>query len=207
MKIRDILASYVKSPLAAISAGACLVLGSAALFALGSSLLLGLAVGSVAWAVFSAVVIQTKIGAMAVVSVRSLDEVKKTQAAIIEAARNGERIARLRLPDPEVAKTVEYLALCSGEYVEACQKAMSHSPAADERIADSLDLINIFLKELDEASTEKRYRLPDADPFADAKGRVQSALMENARLIREERIRLDGGLPAEALMRAKEELR
>jgi hypothetical protein len=84
---------------------------------------------------------------------------------------------------------------------------MSHSPAADERIADSLDLINIFLKELDEASTEKRYRLPDADPFADAKGRVQSALMENARFIRDERIGLDGGLPAEALMRAKEELK
>jgi hypothetical protein len=79
-------------------------------------------------------------------------------------------------------------------------------PRGRRRIADALDLVNLYLKELDEAATEKRYGLQDADPFTDAKGRVLAALARDADLVREERIKIDGGLPPAKRMEIREEL-
>jgi hypothetical protein len=207
MKIAEVLRAYLRSPLAIVSAGAALVLGAMSLFFLGGNLLLGLFGGAALWVAFSAVAVQTRLGAASVVAVRDADEGRRTSEAIEAAKRARETMARLRLPDPEVASKLEYVAQVSGEYLEAALKAGSHSPQADARIADSLDIVNLYMKELDEASTEKRYGLADADPFAAAKERVLAALLDNAKIIRNERIALDGGLPPESLMRVKEELK
>lgn len=207
MKTAEVLRAYLRSPLAIASAGTALLLGAIGLFLLGGSALLGLLGGAALWLAFSAVAVQTRIGAASVVAVRDADEGRRTLEAVEAAVRARETMARLRLPDPEVAAKLEYLVQASGEYLESARRAGSHSPQADARIADSLDIVNLYLKELDEASTERRYGLPDADPFADAKARVLAALLDNATLIRNERIALEGGLPPEALMRVKEELK
>src|SRR5512133_2679669 len=188
MKTAEVLRAYVRSPLAIVSAGACLLLGALGLFLAGGSVLLGLVGGAALWLAFSAIAVQTRLGARAVVSIRDTDQELKTREAIEAAAKARETLARLRLPDPEIAKILEYLTLSAGEYLEAALKAKSRSPEAEARIADSLDIVNLYLKELDEASTERRYGLADADPFADAKDRVRSALTENAAAIRKERI-------------------
>lgn len=206
MKTAEVLRAYVRSPLAIVSGGASLVCGALGLSLAGGSLLLGLVGGAALWLAFSVIVVQTKIGAKAIVSIRDGEQELKARESVEAAAKAKETLARMRLPDPDVAKAVEYLALCAGEYVEAALKAKSHSPEADARIADGLDIVNLYLKELDESSTERRYGLADADPFADAKDRVRAALAENAKLIREERLALEGGLPPESLMRIKEEL-
>jgi hypothetical protein len=206
MKTAEVLRAYVRSPLAIVSGGASLLCGAVGLSLAGGSPLLGLVGGAALWLAFSAIAVQTRIGAKAVVSIRDSDQELKAREAIEAAAKARETLARLRLPDPDMAKTVEYLALAAGEYVEAALKAKSHSPEADARIADSLDIVNLYLKELDEAATERRYGLADADPFANAKERVSAALTENSSLIRKERIALEGGLPPESLMRVKEEL-
>ena len=207
MKISEVLRAYLRSPLAIASAGACLVFGAVALFITGGSVVLGLSGGAALWVVFSAIAVQTRIGAASVVAVRDAEAGRRTREAIETAKLARQTMARLRLPDPEVAAKVEYLVQASGEYLDAAAKAGSHSPQADARIADSLDIVNLYLRELDEASTEKRYGLADADPFAAAKERVVAALLDNAKILRNERIALEGGLPAESLMRVKEELK
>ncbi len=207
MKTRDAIGAYLKSPLALISALVCLLGGGAGLAFAGGSFLLGMAGGVFLWLGFSVISIQSPSGAKALLAVRDREGQDRVENALSQAAESRERLRRLRISDPEIAATVEYLIQCAGEYLDAGKKNQSHSPEADARIADSLDSVNLYLKELDEAATERRYKLSDSDPFVDAKARVKAILVDDARVIREQRILIDGGLPPEAQLRAKEEIR
>jgi hypothetical protein len=113
----------------------------------------------------------------------------------------------IRLSSGDAATALAYLVQSAGEYLGACRKTMSRSPEADARIADSLDLVDLYLRELDETSTERRFGAPDAAPFEDAGKRVAASIRENALFIRDERTKLDGGLPPAERMAIKEELK
>ena len=125
---------------------------------------------------------------------------------LAEAAAVRERIAALRIPDGQVAEAANLVVLAAGEYIEACRREGSDDPLADAAIGEALELVGLFLKEKDEAATERRFGLGDADPFPDAQGRVASALKEKAAALRERRIQIDGGLPPASRMAVREEI-
>jgi hypothetical protein len=127
-------------------------------------------------------------------------------ARLAEAAAVRERIAALRIPDGEVAEAARLVALAAGEYIDACRREGSDDPLADAAIGEALELVGLFLKEKDEAATERRFGLDDADPFPDARGRVAAALKGKAAMLRERRIQIDGGLPPESRMAVREEI-
>jgi hypothetical protein len=78
---------------------------------------------------------------------------------------------------------------------------------AAEALSEAIELLDIHLKEKDEAATERRFGLKDADPFAEGESRIVAALTEKAAVLRERRIQIDGGLAAAGLMAVKEDLR
>jgi hypothetical protein len=198
---------YFKTPIFYLSGGVTL-LGVFILFgALGLGWL-GAVVSDLAlWGLESFILIQTPIGAKAIVAARDRENAERAEGAVAAAQADYERLSVLRLADPELAKTRDYLAQMAGEYLAAAKRQRTHSPVADQLIREGLETIDLFLKESDEAATEKRYGLADADPFADAKTRVQNSLLEKASALREERIRIDGGLPPVLAYEAKEELK
>jgi hypothetical protein len=207
MSLRDDVVRSLKAPLFYIS-GALIVLAVTLLSAALGWKPWEWAVAALAlWALASFVLIQSKLGATAIVRARDRERALSAERANAQAQLACERLARLRLPDEDLIKTRDYVAQSAGEYLAAAKRQKTHSPVAAERIADSLQTIDLYLKEIDEAATEKRYGLKDSDPFADAKVRVENALLENARVLREERIRIDGGLPPALAFEAKEELK
>jgi hypothetical protein len=124
--------------------------------------------------------------------------------ALAEASRD--RLSRLRITDGQVAEAASLVVLAAGEYLDACRREASDDPLADAALEESLEIVDIFMKELDEKATEKRFGLQDKDPFADAEARVTAALKEKALVIRERRIQIDGGLPASGRMSVREEI-
>ena len=147
------------------------------------------------------------LGAKAAVAARQAlaDKTNAERLAAAQAVR--EKLARLRLNPGPVADALQLVLLSSGEYLQACVREKKHDPLASEALNDALDLLNIYLKEKDEAATERRFGLKDADPFADAESRIVTSLNEKAALLRERRIQIDGGLAAAGLMAVKEDLR
>jgi hypothetical protein len=207
MDIKSALKSYLRSPLGLVSLFCSLGAGLLVAGLAGIWIPLGLLGGGVFWGGLSFALIQTGAGAKAAVAQADAEERARTLKSIAEAEGFRDRLARLRIGEPRAARAAEYLVQAAGEYLGACRKQLTRSPEADAAIADSVDLIDLYLKELDEASTEKRYGLADADPFADATARAVEALSANAKLLRDERVRIDGGLPPADRMAIKEELK
>jgi hypothetical protein len=56
-----------------------------------------------------------------------------------------------------MAKAVEYFLQESGAYLEKCRELGSYSPMANERIERALEICQVFLGELDESATGRRY--------------------------------------------------
>jgi len=123
---------------------------------------------------------------------------------VAKDARN--RLATLRVPDPEIKSLLELLAARGAAYLSACESARSRDPLAEDALAESVSIADLYLRELDGAATEKRYGLADADPFADARGRVRAALMDKATVIEKATLGLSGGLSPADRMEVKESL-
>ena len=112
-----------------------------------------------------------------------------------------------RRRDPrQVGDAARLVVLAAGEYIDACRREGSDDPLADAAIAEALEVVGLFLKEKDEAATERRFGLGDADPFPDTEKRVAAALKEKAATLRERRIQIDGGLPPASRMAVREEI-
>jgi hypothetical protein len=125
----------------------------------------------------------------------------------LDAARDARnRLASLRIPDPEIKALLELVATRGTAYLSACESARSHDPLAEDALAESVSIADLYLKELDSASTEKRFGLADADPFADAKARTGSALRAQAAVVEKATLDLSGGLSSADRMDIKESL-
>lgn len=116
------------------------------------------------------------------------------------------KLARLRLGEGEAAAALSLVVLAGGEYLEACKREGRQDPLAGAALEEALEIVNIFLKEKDEAATEKRFGLDNKDPFANAEARVAASLREKAALLRERRVQIDGGLSAQGRMSVMEEI-
>jgi hypothetical protein len=134
-----------------------------------------------------------------------IDKDNAERLASTKALRD--KLARLRLGPGPVADALQLVLLSSGEYLEACVREKKQDPLAAEALSEAIELLDIYLKEKDEAATERRFGLEDADPFADSESRIVAALAEKASVLRERRIQVDGGLAAAGLMAVKEDLR
>ena len=121
-----------------------------------------------------------------------------------KAARS--KLAAMRVPDAEVKAALQLVATRGAEYLAACESARSRDPLAEDALSESVALADIYLKELDGASTERRYGLPDDDPFADAKSRTLAALRDKAAVIATSALGLSDGLSPADRMEVKESL-
>lgn len=139
--------------------------------------------------------------------VRFLGADDRNREKIDEASALRRRLSYLRVPDAEVAKAAEYLSLAAGDYVAACTDRKLYDPRANDALADALAVLDGFLRELDETATEKRFDLPDANPFPAARQRTLAALAEDARTVKEAAFQISGGLSAADSMDIREELK
>lgn len=202
---KDYLKWYARSPLGIGSGFAGLAAALAGLaggFPAGFALLMGSAIVISAGLIFLLVGAGPKSAIAARDAALGRDRAKK----LSHAAASREKLARIRIAEGPAADAVRLVALAAGEYLDACGREGKDDPLADAALDEALDIVDIFQKEKDEAATEKRFGLEDADPFADAESRVAAALREKAGLLRERRIQIDGGLPASGRMSVREEI-
>jgi hypothetical protein len=96
-------------------------------------------------------------GAREVVAESEEDRLKKVRDKIDASAALRERISVLRIGDDRMARAIEFFLQESGSYLEKCRELSSYSPLANERIERVLEICQVFLGELDEAATSRRY--------------------------------------------------
>jgi hypothetical protein len=206
MRTRDFLRWYIRSPL-----------GIAALLA---SIALGLLLGVTGWRASSAAGVALAVflvvslvaffsgaGARAAVRERERDASAALNASLAAAAKLRDRISALRIPDPEIQKASSGFSFAFGEYLDACRREGTRDPAADSAAEEVLAALTVYLEEMNGTSVERRFDLPDADPFPDAKGRTLVYLSERTAYVRDRRMAVDGGLGGSDRLSIREELK
>jgi hypothetical protein len=168
--------------------------------------LLGVLAGLVVTVVLAALWLTSGLGPRMVVADREHRDWIAGQERLTAARTKQRRLAALRIPDPEVRKALDLVALQAGLFLAACGKARLRDPLAEDAIAESLELADLYLKELDDASTERRFGLPDNDPFENAAIRVGNALRDKAAILEKARLDIEGGLTGADRMSIKEQL-
>lgn len=203
---RDFLRWYVRSPVGmgalVVSAAAGVGIGLA-----GASVAAAVGIGAGTFLAASAIAFASGAGAKAAVRERERDLDASLAAGIAAAAKDRDRIAALRVRDPEVASASAAFALAFGEYLDACRREGTRDPRADDAAREVLEALTAFLRELDGTATERRFDLPDADPFPEAKARTLAFLKERTAYVRERRLSVDGGLGGSDKLAIREELR
>lgn len=147
-------------------------------------------------------------GASEVVAEGEEDRQKGIRAKLDKYTSVRDRIAVLRIGADEMREAVEYFLLVSGDYLQKCRGLASYSPEANERIERALEICQVFLGEMDETSTEKRYgiagKAEDESPEAFS-ARTVEAMRECASVIKDRAVRdLEGLSGAERLAIMKE---
>ncbi|MDP2791416.1 MAG: hypothetical protein Q8O15_06615 [Rectinemataceae bacterium] len=205
MLAKDYLKWYARSPLGigSIFSG---IIAAIAMAAAGLTAGLGFLAGSAIVVVVGLVAVVSGWGPKSAIAALDAAEARERDGKLKATGEAREKLARLRLGEGEAAAALSLVVLAAGEYLEACRREGRQDPLAAAALEESLDIANIFLKEKDEAATEKRFGLDDKDPFADAEMRVAEALREKAALLRERRVQIDGGLSAEGRMSVMEEI-
>ena len=206
MRAKEYWSRYLKSPLGIGSIAASLVLGlGLAAAGLPAAVPIASALGlSALCGLFG---LYSGLGPRQVVSAQDAGKAAEGRRRLAEAAAVRDRISILRLNDPEVSGAAALVVLAAGEYIDAARRGSADDPLADAAIAEALDILDIYLKEKDESSVEKRYRLADANPFVQVGERTVAALRDRAAVLRERRIQVDGALPAVDQMEIREELK
>ena len=125
-------------------------------------------------------------GAAEVVAESDEDRLSQTRKKINAISAIRDRISVLRLGNDRVAKAVEYFLLESGSYLEKCRELSSYSPLANERIERTLEICQVFLGELDEGSTGRRFGAArNGDASADPAEGFARDIMECAQIIKQ----------------------
>jgi hypothetical protein len=147
-------------------------------------------------------------GASEVVAESEEDRLKMIGAKVDRYAAIRDRIAVLRIGEQSMREAVEYFLLVSGEYIQKCRELSSYSPEGNERIERALEICQVFLGELDESATGRRYgTIPQAgDESAESfAARSVQAMRECASVIKDRAVRdLEGLSGAERLAIMKE---
>jgi len=178
LDLKNAIRYYLRStPNKIVTALALLALAAGVL--LFSHVLLPIALITVsAWCLVTILALFTKAGVRGIVAEREEERAESTRQKIQSADETRDRIAYLRIGDEGVRKALEYFLVVSGEYLQKCRELSQFSPAANEKISQVLEICQIYLKDLDESSTEKRYEIEE-DP------NIENSADRTARLIRE----------------------
>jgi hypothetical protein len=182
---------------------------SLALGALGYTmwgLLGGLAVAMGGYPIVSLLAFASGLGAKAALKEGERRAWLAASVRLEQARKDARRLASFRIPDPAIKEMAELTALRARAYLDQCVRVRSHEPRANDAIRESVELLDLYLRELDDASIEKRYKLNDDDPFADARERVRAALADKAALLEKYALDLGPGIGREDQMSIKESL-
>jgi hypothetical protein len=132
---------------------------------------------------------------------------ERAAARLAEAAAARKRLAAMRIADPAVAQARDLLVLAAGRMVEDCGRAHTYDPEAVQAVIDGPDLVDAWLKEADESSTERRFGLPDGNPFPEAARRTAEVLAAKAALVSSRRAAALGEIPGGDRIAIEEELK
>jgi hypothetical protein len=132
---------------------------------------------------------------------------ERAAARLAEAAAARKRLAAMRIADPAVAQARDLLVLEAGRLVEDCGRVHTYDPEAVQAVIDGPDLVDAWLKEADESSVERRFGLPDANPFPEAARRTAEALTAKATLVSSRRAAAVGEIPGADRIAIEEELK
>ncbi len=204
MQTRDYIINLERSPLgivmAAIAVGTGIAVSMATSFAAGAALAVLTLVGLNVAATLAG------IGPRAAAAEYERLGWAMARRHLELAKSSRDRLASLRVPDPELKSLLGLAAMRGSGYLSACLAARSRDPRAEDALADCVSLADIYLKELDGVSTERRYSLDDADPFVAAKERALSALRDRIALVELATRNLSSGLTPADAMEIKETL-
>ncbi len=162
---------------------------------------------AVAFAAFVAAALASGFAQRAAVSEAGRAGGAQADSRLSEAASARARLAALRIAEPSVAQARDLVVLEAGRLVEDCRRAGTYDPEAVQAAVDSLGLVDAWLKEADSSAIERRFDLPDADPFPEAAKRTAEALRGKAALIASGRARAVGEPPPSDRMAIEEELK
>jgi hypothetical protein len=112
------------------------------------------------YAVLTGAMFFTRRGAREVVAESEENRLKGVREKIARFAALRERIAVLRLGDEQMSRAVELFLQESGTYLDKCRELDAYSPLANERIERVLEICQVFLGEMDESATGRRYGVP-----------------------------------------------
>lgn len=206
MDIREFSRAYAKSPLGIATALASLGAGIA-VFLLGFTPALSVLVTALAFAILCIAALALGVGQGAASAELERGSAEKAADKLAEAAQARKRLAALRLAQGEVAVARDLLVLEAGKFLEDCSRARTYDPEGVAAIVDSLALVDAWLKEADESSVERRFELPDANPFPEAGRRTAQALRERAALVARRRSAATGEIPGADRIAIEEELK
>lgn len=198
--------SYCRSPLGLVSfflaAGSGI---SSCLLGLAALPSIGVGLGSLVAIVL--VSLALGFGQKAAVAEAERSDAERARSRLAAAAAARKRLAALRLADPTVARERDLVVLEAGRLVDACSGLGVYDPLAVQAVLDSLDLVEAWLKEADESSTERRFSLPDEHPFPEAASRTAGALREKAFVIARGRGEATGEISGADRVAIEEELK
>lgn len=212
MTTRDYWRRFIASPvgIVALILALLVVLGA---WRIGLPPFLALVVGFAAFGLLSLLGLVSGLGPRLAAREAERESRRGDEGRAAEAGALGDRLARLRLPDPEIAAARDLLVLEAGRLagaVATSSKAPSEAgplvdPRAPALLEEALELIQAWLQEADESSVERRFDAPDAHPFPEAKKRTLAALADKrAALLR---LRDQVETPPPDRLAADEELR
>jgi len=206
MEKREYLRLWARSPVGIGSAALALAAG-AAVGAAGAGLPLAILGAALAYGAALAASLVVGWGPRAAVAEAERETAAAAAARIREAAEAKRKLAVLRLADPEVAAARDLAVLEADKFLEACRSSESCDPVGAQAIADCVDIAGAWMREADASSTERRFGMPDADPFPDAAQRSAAALRDKAALISGRRSATSGEAPPSERLEIEEELR
>jgi hypothetical protein len=185
MPEKSLFRLYLRSRLnkgLSIAAGALIVL---AILFLRPYVAVPILVILAAWAALTGALFFSRRGAREVVAEREEDRLSNIQEKITAFAQMRERISVLRIGDERMAKAIEYFLQESGSYLEKCRELRIYSPFANERIERVQEICQVFLGELDESATGRRYGAQEeGQPPVEPAERFAKDIMECASVIK-----------------------
>jgi hypothetical protein len=206
MDVSSFLRSYCRSPLGISSFFVAVGVGASSCL-LGFSAILSIVLGLGS---FSAIVILSlALGFAQAAAVAESDrtEAEKARSRLAQADDARKRLVSLRLSEPGLASARDLVVLEAGKLVEDCSRRGVYDPEAVQAVLDSVELVDAYLKEADESSTERRFSMPEAHPFPEAASRAAQALREKATLIAKRREEATGEIPGADRIAIEEELK
>jgi hypothetical protein len=166
----------------ALAAGGLIVLS--VLF-LRPYVLVPIVVIAAVYAVVTGAFFFTRRGAQEVVAESEEDRLKGVREKIARFAALRERISVLRLGDERMSRAVELFLQESGSYLDKCRELNAYSPLANERIERVLEICQVFLGEMDESATGRRYGVPGSGGEQAPAERLARDIVECAAVVKQ----------------------